>query len=224
MNAIQTKFECSKCTFPFEKAKNEGKINTIKKEKNNISTNNINKKNEIINNQAKSSSSTTTIISNNNNIKNAIETLQNIPEKFTNKLEKAVSDLLEAASDDANDWQQLFDSSGVVGKKRDNNNESSVIYVRGDSFLPFNAIDVFKVIVWFDKLSELEPNREITEYLTFYSSNSSMQYLKYKPVYIFFIKFYYYFYSYYGCMMYTVYSVHFFCFCFGLLTKTKKRI
>jgi hypothetical protein len=173
LSEIHEKFKCSKVTFPFQNKEFQNEI---------IKTNNnkINKIDIVINNNnnKEEEEAIATIDSNDSPI--AIAT-KNIPLKFKNKLEEVIQNILEAVDENAVGWSNLFDSSGVIGKKRENEN-SSVIYVRGDSIVPFNVADVFKILVAFEKLNELEPNREITEILTYYSTCTSVQYLKYKPV------------------------------------------
>ena len=72
----------------------------------------------------------------------------------------------------------MFEKNGVLAKRRVGDN----ICVRGESTLPFNLADVFKVILDPESLKEIDPQLDTVETLDKFSPHTWLDCLKFKPV------------------------------------------
>ena len=113
-----------------------------------------------------------------NMVVNHSETVKNIPDKYLLRIESTVSAAIEASSPNA-DWEMMFEKNGVIARKR---TSGSLLYVRGDTIVPYSLLEVFRLLMDSDMQSNINPKLAFCEKLIIYSPNTFVEYDKFKGV------------------------------------------
>ena len=109
----------------------------------------------------------------------ASSTLRALPAATVTRIEAAVKLLLHSVSaDSADEWQPLFDKSGVVAYRK----PGAIITVRGDGLVAHPLGKIFQLILDFKRAVEVNPQIETSRKFKVFSMHSSMQYMKFKQV------------------------------------------
>jgi len=102
-------------------------------------------------------------------MQNPETTLKDIPEHIKKKLENVVRTMVNAVDPGAK-WEPLFEKNGVVARKR----PGDVVCVRGDGFLPYDVMDIFKLINTSEWAAEINPQVHESRPVKSFSFNTGM--------------------------------------------------
>jgi len=107
-------------------------------------------------------------------------TLENIPGKYSAKVESAVETILSCLGT-TEGWEQLYERKGLVAYKRSGITGSAVC-VRGDYLIPLDILAIFALIYDIKRANLRDPQLNVFEVKHNYSIHTTVQYLKYKQV------------------------------------------
>jgi hypothetical protein len=107
-------------------------------------------------------------------------TLENIPGKYSVKVETAVETIISCLGT-TEGWDQLYEKKGLVAYKKTGISGSAVC-VRGDYMIPLDIMAIFGMIYDLKRANLRDPQLNVAEHKLYYSIHTSIQYLRYKQV------------------------------------------
>ena len=107
-------------------------------------------------------------------------TLQCIPAEYLAKIETTAEKLLEYGSNAAESWDVMFEKPGVLATRKTGN--SRAICVRGETLMPYTIPEIYAMTSTSKGRKSLDSQLEIYNRLKWFSRNTGVEYLRFKPV------------------------------------------